>query len=116
LQTRELPEDNPALKLQLLLVLDEFPALGRIPVIANSTAFLPGYNVRSLIIVQSNSQLVERYGPEGAKSIRKMLAARIVYPPKEFDDAEAISKELGTYTVKQKSVSRPLWGGRSPTV
>jgi type IV secretion system protein VirD4 len=115
--TRELPEENPALKHQLLLVLDEFPALGRIPVIANSTAFLPGYNVRSLIIVQSNSQLIEKYGVEGAKSIRKMLAARIVYPPKEFDDAEAISKELGTYTVKQKSVSRPMWGGgRSPTV
>jgi type IV secretion system protein VirD4 len=117
LQTRELPEDNPALKHQLLLVLDEFPALGRIPVIANSTAFLPGYNVRSLIIVQSHSQLVEKYGPEGARSIRKMLAARIVFPPKEFDDAEAISKELGTYTVKQNSISRPMWGGgRSSTV
>jgi type IV secretion system protein VirD4 len=117
LQTRELPEENPALRHQLLLVLDEFPALGRIPVIANSTAFLPGYNVRSLIIVQSNSQLVEKYGPEGAKSIRKMLAARIVFAPKEFDDAEAISKELGTYTVPQKAYSRPLWGmERAPTV
>lgn len=116
LQTRELPEDNPKLKHQLLLVLDEFAALGRIPVIANSTAFLPGYNVRSLIIVQSHSQLIEKYGIEGAKSIRKMLAARIVFAPKEFDDAEAISKELGTTTVRQKSVSRSMWGGKSPTV
>jgi len=117
LQTRELPEDNPALKHQLLLVLDEFPALGRVPVISDSTAFLPGYNVRALIIVQSHSQLVERYGVEGAKSIRKMLAARIVFPPKEYDDAEAISRELGTYTVRQKNVTRPMWGGaRSPTV
>lgn len=116
LQTRELPEDNAALKHQLLLVLDEFPALGRIPVIADSTAFLPGYNVRALIIVQSHSQLVERYGIEGAKSIRKMLAARIVFAPKEYDDAEAISRELGTCTVRQKNVTRPMWGGRSPTV
>jgi type IV secretion system protein VirD4 len=116
LQTRELPEDNPKLKHQLLLVLDEFAALGRIPVIANSTAFLPGYNVRSLIIVQSHSQLIEKYGIEGAKSIRKMLAARIVFAPKEFDDAESISKELGTTTVRQKSVSRTMWGGKSPTV
>src|SRR4030095_520844 len=55
---------------------------------------------------------------EGAKSIRKMLAARIVFPPKEFEDAEAVSRELGTYTVKQKSVSRPMWGGagKSPSV
>ena len=117
LQTRELPEENPALKVQLLQVLDEFAALGRIPVIADSTAFLPGYNVRTLIIVQSHSQLIEKYGIDGAKSIRKMLAARIVFPPKEFEDAEAISKELGTYTVKQKATSRPMWGGgRSPTV
>ncbi|MDM0029506.1 type IV secretory system conjugative DNA transfer family protein, partial [Variovorax saccharolyticus] len=49
---------------------------------------------------------------------RKMLAARIVFPPKEFDDAEAVSRELGTCTVKQKNVSRPMWGGagKSPTV
>ncbi|MEJ8859928.1 type IV secretory system conjugative DNA transfer family protein [Variovorax robiniae] len=118
LQTRELPENNPQLRHQLLLMLDEFPALGRIPVIAESTAFLPGYNVRTVIIVQSNSQLIEKYGVEGAKSIRKMLAARIVFPPKEFEDAEAVSRELGTYTVKQKSVSRPMWGGagKSPSV
>ncbi|RST50024.1 type IV secretory system conjugative DNA transfer family protein [Variovorax sp. MHTC-1] len=118
LQTRELPENNPALRHQLLLMLDEFPALGRIPVIAESTAFLPGYNVRTVVIVQSNSQLIEKYGVEGARSIRKMLAARIVFPPKEFEDAEAISRELGTYTVRQKNVSRPIWGGagRSPTV
>ena len=111
LQTRELPETNPELRLQLLLMLDEFPALGRIPVIAESTAFLPGYNVRTVVIVQSGSQLIEKYGIEGAKSIRKMLAARIVFPPKEYEDAEAISRELGTCTVRQKTVSRPMWGG-----
>ena len=121
LQTRELPEHNRELRHQLLLMLDEFPALGRIPVIAESTAFLPGYNVRTVVIVQSHSQLIEKYGFEGAKSIRKMLAARIVFPPREYDDAEAISRELGTYTVQQKNVSRPMWGGaggagKAPTV
>ncbi|MET3420341.1 type IV secretory system conjugative DNA transfer family protein [Variovorax paradoxus] len=118
LQTRELPESNPQLRHQVLLMLDEFPALGRIPVIADSTAFLPGYNVRTVVIVQSHSQLVETYGVEGAKSLRKMLAARIVFPPKEYEDAEAISRELGTCTVRQKNVSRPMWGGagREPTV
>lgn len=116
LQTKELPEDNPALKYQLLLMMDEFPALGRIPVIANSTAFLPGYNVRTVVIVQSHSQLVPLYGPDGARALRKMLAARIVFPPKEFDDAEAISKELGTYTVKQKSRSNRMFDGKGATI
>ncbi|MCZ4307061.1 type IV secretory system conjugative DNA transfer family protein [Zoogloeaceae bacterium G21618-S1] len=109
LQTTELPEDNPALTRQLLLCMDEFAALGNIPIIAHSTAFLPGYNVRALVVVQSFDQLVQIYSMDGAKALRKMLAARIVFPPKEYDDAEAISRELGTYTVKQKSrTSKPL--------
>jgi len=109
LQTDELPEDNLALKHQLLLCMDEFAALGHIPIIANSTAFLPGYNVRAMIVVQSFDQLVQIYGTDGAKALRKMLALRIVFPPKEYDDAEAISRELGTYTVKQKSKThKPL--------
>lgn len=116
LQTKELPEDNPELKLQLMLMMDEFKALGRIPVIADSTAFLPGYNVRVCIIVQSESQNVETYGEHGAKSLRKMLAARIVFPPKDFDDAQAISKELGTYTVKQKSKSNRAFDGKGATI
>jgi type IV secretion system protein VirD4 len=45
------------------------------------------------------------------------LAARIVYAPKDFADAKEISDELGTTTVKAKSVSRPLFGGgKTPTV
>ena len=55
--------------------------------------------------------------PENNPQLRhKMLAARIVFPPKE--DAEAISRELGTCTVRQKNVTRPMWGGagKEPTV
>lgn len=116
LQTKELPEDNPELRYQLLLMMDEFKSLGRLPVIADSTAFLPGFNVRTAIIVQSESQMVEVYGEQGAKSLRKMLAARIVFPPKDFDDAQAISKELGTYTVKQKSKSNRMFDGKGATI
>ena len=37
----ELPEINPDLKYQLLVVLDEFTAVGRIPIMLNSIAFVP---------------------------------------------------------------------------
>lgn len=116
LQTRELPEHNPELKYQLLLMMDEFKSLGRIPVIADSTAYLPGYNVRTAIVVQSSSQYVETYGVEGAKSLRKMLAARIAFAPRDYDDAEAISKELGTYTVKQKTRSYRAFDNKGSSV
>ena len=49
LQTLQLPEHNPELRYQVLMLLDEFAALGRIPIIAEAVAFLPGYNVRVVV-------------------------------------------------------------------
>jgi len=62
LQTRELPEHNPALKHQVMMLLDEFTSLGRIPVVADSISFLPGYNVRVVLVIQTPAQLHEVYG------------------------------------------------------
>jgi type IV secretion system protein VirD4 len=110
-QTAELPEHNPALKHQLLVVLDEFTAVGRIPILLNSIAFIPGYNVRTLMVIQTPSQLDEVYGPNGTKIMLKTLAARIVFPPNDIEDARKISEELGYTTVKGRSHSVPGIGG-----
>ena len=110
LQTDELPEHNPRLCHQVLMVLDEFPALGRIPIIAEASGFLPGYNVRTLMIMQTPAQLRQVYGDDGARTLLKTLAARIFFAPKDMDDAEEISRELGMTTVKVKTHSRPVWG------
>ena len=117
LQTRELPEHNPRLKRQVLLLLDEFTALGRIPIIAEAVSYLPGYNVRTVLVIQSPSQLRDVYGPNAAETITKSLAARIVFQPRDMVDAKEISEELGFTTVKGHSQSRPrrfaLNAGRS---
>lgn len=115
LHTRELPEHNPLLKHQLLLLLDEFTALGRIPIIETSSGFLPGYNVRILLVIQTPSQLRAVYGRDGADTIIKTLAGRIVFAPKDFVDAQEISNDLGSTTVKGKSRSRPMWGSKGST-
>ena len=117
-QTAELPEHNPALKYQLLVALDEFTAVGRIPILLSSIAFVPGYNVRTLMVIQTPSQLDEVYGPNGTKIMLKTLAARIVFPPNDIDDARKISEELGYTTVKSRSRTVPGFGGgrqRSPS-
>jgi type IV secretion system protein VirD4 len=107
LQTRELPEHNPELKFQLLMLLNEFTALGRIPIVSESMAYLPGYNVRVLLVIQAPSQLREVYGPQQAETMMKSVAARIVFAPKDYPDAKEISDELGFQTVKVRSHSRP---------
>jgi type IV secretion system protein VirD4 len=97
------------------MLLDEFAALGRIPIIAEAVAFLPGYNVRVVPVFQSFSQLRDAYGPNAAQTIVKALAARIVFAPKDGEDAKDLSEELGYVTVKARSLSRPRfaqWGGK----
>jgi type IV secretion system protein VirD4 len=120
LQTRELPEQNPRLSTKVMMLLDEFTALGRIPIMAESISYLPGYNLRVVLVIQSPSQLREVYGPNNAETMLKSLAARIVFAPKDMADAREISEELGFVTVKSRSRSRSaFWGsrgGRGPTV
>jgi type IV secretion system protein VirD4 len=115
LQTQQLPEHNPELVYQLLFLLDEVAALGRIPIISEALSYLPGYDVRLLLIFQALSQLREVYGPHAAATMLKSLAARIVFAPKDFDESKEISDELGDRTAHSRSTSRPRfaqWGGR----
>jgi len=107
LQTRELPEHNPALRYQVMMLLDEFTALGRLPIIAEAISYLPGYNVRVVLVIQTPAQLREVYGPHNAETMIKSLAARIVFTPKDMADAREISEELGYTTVEGHSHSKP---------
>jgi type IV secretion system protein VirD4 len=106
LQTRELPERNPHLKYQVLMMLDETTSPGRIPILAESISYLPGYNVRVVMVIQTPAQLREIYGLYNAETMLKCLAARIVFAPKDYNDAKEISDELGFTTVKVKTISK----------
>lgn len=112
LQTRVLPEHDATLTQPLLVCLDEVAALGRVPILAESISYLPGYGVRVALIFHSMSQLREIYGVEGAKTMLKSMGARVVFAPNDVDDAKEISEELGTTTVRTRSWSRPWFGGR----
>jgi len=107
LNTRELPEQNPKLKRKLLLLLDEFAALGNVQVLAKSVAFLAGFNVRLLTVIQSPAQLRAIYGPDLAKNIITNHAVEVVFAPKEQDIANELSERFGYDTVKAVSVSGP---------
>jgi type IV secretion system protein VirD4 len=113
LQTRTLPEHDPTLKYPVIMLLDEVAALGRIPILSESIAYVPGYNVRVVMVFQTPSQLREVYGMENAKTMLKSLGARVVYAPKDYDDAKEISDELGFTTVRVRSHSRPQFGAWS---
>src|SRR3546814_7580456 len=48
---------------RLLLMLDEFPALGRLDFFESALAFMAGYGLKSFLIAQSLNQIEKAYGP-----------------------------------------------------
>ena len=55
--------DGDAPRRRLLLMVDEFPALGRLDFFESSLAFLAGYGVRAFLVAQSLHQIDKAYGP-----------------------------------------------------
>lgn len=113
LNTQELPQKNPALKHQVLLLLDEFTALGKIPVFTKAIGFIAGYNLRCMPIIQSLSQLDAVYGREDARTMVTNHAVQIVFPPREQRDANEYSEMLGYFTAKSRSEGRSRSPGRA---
>jgi len=93
---------------QCLLILDEFPALGKIGIIARANAFIAGYGLRLLTIIQSVAQLEAVYGPNDARTLITNHAMQVLFTPREQRDANAYSEMLGTYTVKSMSKGRSM--------
>ncbi len=110
LNTRELPEQNPLLKHQVLLLMDEFAAIGKVNILSRGISYVAGYGLRLLTIVQSPSQLRETYGHDGAETLIENHALQIVFAPKNPKVAREISEGLGNTTIKNRSRGRQLSG------
>jgi type IV secretion system protein VirD4 len=106
LNTRDLPEHDSTLRFQCLLVNDEFPAMGRVGAISAAAAFLPGYNLRLLTVVQAMSQLDSLYGDKDARTFATNHGLQILYAPREQRDAEEYSAMLGHFTERATSRGR----------
>ncbi len=118
LNTQHLPEQDSTLKVQCLLVNDEFTAMGRVGVITTAAAFLAGYNLRLLTVVQAMSQLDAVYGDKEARTFATNHGLQILYAPREQRDADEYSAMLGHFTERATSRgrSRSFSGHGSSTV
>jgi type IV secretion system protein VirD4 len=98
-----------AYKHRLLLLLDEFPSLGRLDFFETALAFLAGYGMKALLIAQSLNQLEKAYGPHNA--ILDNCHIRLTYGANDDKTAKRISDLLGQATERkmQKSFSGSGW-------
>ncbi|MCK9550441.1 type IV secretory system conjugative DNA transfer family protein [Aquamicrobium sp.] len=97
---------------RLLLMLDEFTSLGKLPLFETALAYMAGYGMKAYIIVQDLTQLYKAYSKDEA--IISNSHVRIAYAPNKVETAELLSKMTGTTTVV-KTV-RTTSGGRGSVV
>ena len=81
---------------KLLLMLDEFPALGRLDFFESALAFMAGYGLRAFLIAQSLNQIDKAYGPN--HSILDNCHVRIAFATNDERTAKRVSEALGTAT------------------
>ncbi|MGH8156194.1 MAG: type IV secretory system conjugative DNA transfer family protein [Rhodanobacteraceae bacterium] len=90
------------LKYQLLMLMDEFTAMGRVEAWARRISVSAGYGVRDLCIVQSRAQLRSAYGDDDAQNFITNHGVQIVFAPREQADANEYSEMLGYRTLRRK--------------
>jgi type IV secretion system protein VirD4 len=95
---RRLTEDLDAQKHRhrLLLMLDEFPALGRLDFFESALAFMAGYGLKSFLIAQSLNQIEKAYGANN--SILDNCHVRVCFASNDERTARRVSDALGMAT------------------
>ncbi|MHB8225384.1 type IV secretory system conjugative DNA transfer family protein [Acidithiobacillus sp.] len=104
-------------KHRLLLLLDEFPSLGKMDIFQDAIAFLAGYNVKLMLITQDAAQLEDEahgYGKSGSKAIIGNCHIRIIYAPNQIETAKWVSDMLGTKTITMENTNQTYQGSVLP--
>ncbi|USI71540.1 conjugal transfer protein TraG [Sphingomonas morindae] len=95
---RRLTEDLHAKerKHRVLMMLDEFPALGRLDFFESALAFMAGYGLKAFLIAQSLNQIEKAYGANN--SILDNCHVRVSFAANDERTAKRVSDALGTAT------------------
>ncbi|MCD9821373.1 conjugal transfer protein TraG [Bradyrhizobium japonicum] len=81
---------------RVLMMLDEFPALGRLDFFESALAFMAGYGIKGFLIAQSLNQIEKAYGPNNA--ILDNCHVRVSFATNDERTAKRVSDALGTAT------------------
>lgn len=97
--------DPDADKHRLLMMLDEFPTLGKLEWFEAALAYVAGYDIKCYLVAQDLNQIQKAYGRDNA--ILGNCHLRIAYAPNDEKTAKRLSELLGktTATKKQESLS-----------
>src|SRR6202007_1925213 len=88
----------PAIRRRLLLMLDEFPILGRLDVLAEALSLIAGYGIRACLVAQDLTQIYAAYGHDEA--ITSNCDTSVAFTPNRMQTAQEISKLAGETSVR----------------
>lgn len=89
---------------RLLLLLDEFPALGKMDGFAISEGFIAGYGMKACIITQDLNQINNIYGKDNY--VVSNCQVQVYHTPSDNNSAKYLSDKLGNQTIQSTSSSR----------
>jgi type IV secretion system protein VirD4 len=93
-------------KHRLLMMMDEFPSLGKLEILQEALAFIAGYGIKCYLICQDINQLKSRetgYGHD--ESITSNCHVQSAFPPNRVETAEHLSKLTGQTTVAKEQIT-----------
>lgn len=91
-------------KHRLLMLLDEFPALGKMEALAVAEGFIAGYGMKAMIITQDLNQINKIYGKDNY--VVSNCQVQIYHTPSDNNSSKYLSDKLGNATVQSTSSSR----------
>ncbi len=110
--TAKLPQ--PHEKYGVLMMMDEFPTLGKMEQFLSGIAYFRGYKVRLFLIIQDTEQLKGIYEESGMNSFLSNSTYRITFAANNMETANLISQLLGNKTSEQVSYNKPKYLDLNP--
>jgi type IV secretion system protein VirD4 len=107
LNTDVTPEQDPTIKHQVLIILDEFARLGRMESLSEAAQFVRGYGLRLFYVVQNKAQLRAKYGADSAEDIFDNTGSEIVFGTNDLKLTKELSERMGDDTINVTTKNRP---------
>lgn len=105
LQAKEPGADEP---FPVMILLDEFQRIGKMPIIVDSLSLLRSYGGNVAIVTQSIPDIDRIYGIDDRKAIQANSGIKLYLTPSEEDTIGELSDSVGTTTKKVTTKSRSI--------
>ena len=105
---------RPHEKFGVLMMMDEFPTLGKMEQFLAGIAYFRGYRVRLFLIIQDTEQLKGIYEESGMNSFLSNSTYRITFAANNMETANLISQLVGNKTATQISYNKPKYLDLNP--